>query len=252
MYYYESVRDDRAVEEKLLEYAKGKLANRGCPEYYKRIRREGIKWNHKRVERIYRKLGMNHKKKHKRRIPNPLKTPLIQPEGMNLTWSMDFMEDRMENGRKIRVLNIIDDFNREVISMEVNYSFPSNQVVEAVKQAIEWRGKPRKIRTDNGTEFIANAFEQYCLNNKIDHVRIRKGKPAQNSYVERFNRSYREAVLDAFIFESLNQVRQETESWMEDYNHHHPHESLGDKTPIEYLNENKIGESVFSNSRETD
>ncbi len=252
MYYYRSVRDDWAVEEKLLEYANGKLANRGCPEYYKRIRREGVKWNHKRVERIYRKLGMNRKKKHKRRIPNLLKTPLIQPEGMNLTWSMDFMEDRMENGRKIRVLNIIDDFNREAISMEVNYSFPSNQVVEAVKQAIEWRGKPQKIRTDNGTEFIANAFEQYCLNNKIDHVRIQKGKPTQNSYVERFNRSYREAVLDAFIFESLNQVRQETESWMEDYNHHHPHESLGDKTPIEYLNENKIQKSVISNSRETD
>ena len=248
MYYYQSVRDDRVVEEKLMEYATGKLANRGCPEYYKRIRREGIKWNHKRVERIYKKLGMNRRKKHKRRIPNPVKTPLVQPEKMNLTWSMDFMEDRLENGRKVRILNIIDDFNREAITMEIDYSFTSNRVVEFVKQAIEWRGKPKRIRTDNGTEFTAHIFEKYCEDNKIDLIHIQKGKPMQNGYVERFNRSYREAVLDAFIFENLNQYKTETETWMEDYNNHHPHESLGDKTPVEFLQMSR----VISNSRETD
>lgn len=132
---------------------------------------------------------------------------------MNLTWSMDFMEDRLENGRKVRILNIIDDFNREAITMEIGYSFTSNRVVEFVKQAIEWRGRPM-----------------------------------QNGYVERFNRSYREAVLDAFIFENLNQYKTETEMWMEDYKNHHPHESLGDKTPIEFLQMSKVN----SNSRETD
>lgn len=248
MYYYQSVRDDHEVEEKLMEYATGKLSNRGCPEYYKRIRREGIKWNHKRVERIYKKLGMNRRKKHKRRIPNPVKIPLVQPEKMNLTWSMDFMEDRLENGRKVRILNIIDDFNREAITMEIGYSFTSNRVVEFVKQAIEWRGKPKSIRTDNGTEFTAFVFEQYCRDNDINLLHIQKGKPMQNGYVERFNRSYREAVLDAFIFENLNQYRTETEMWMEDYNNHHPHESLGDKTPVEFLQMSKVN----SNSRETD
>ena len=101
MYYYQSVKDDSEVENKLLEYASSKLLqNRGFPEYFKRIRREGLIWNHKRVERIYKKLKMNKRRKRKRRIPNPEKQPLVQPIFPNITWSMDFMEDRLENGRK--------------------------------------------------------------------------------------------------------------------------------------------------------
>lgn len=234
MYYYRYVKDDQEVEAKLMEYAQGKLANRGCPEYYKRIRKKGIRWNHKRVERVYRKLAMSKRKKLKRRIPNPLKTPLVQPESINITWSMDFMEDRMENGRKVRLLNVIDDYNREALCMEVNYSFPAERVVEMLQQTIEWRVKPNSIQTDNGTEFIARKFEEYCTGNNIHHIKIQKGKPMQNAYVERFNRSYREAVLDAFLFETINQMKEETELWMEDYNYHHPHESLGDETPVEY------------------
>ena len=148
---------------------------------------------------------MNRRKKHKRRIPNPVKTPPVPPEKMNLTWSMDFMENRLENGRKVGVLNIIDEFNREASIMEMNYSFTSNRVMEIVKQSIEWRAKPKGLRTDNGTEVTAFVFEQYCRDNEIDLFHIQKGKPMQNGYVERFNRSYREAVLDAFIVENLNQ-----------------------------------------------
>lgn len=236
MYYYEPTKDDSEVEEKLREYASGKLANRGCPEYFKRIRREGLVWNHKRVERVYKKLGMNKKKRYKRRLPNPVKQALAQPIRLNLTWSIDFMEDRMDNGRKFRVFNIIDDFNREALTMEVEHSFPSPRVVEILRQTIEWRGKPESIRSDNGTEFIANAFKSFCADAGIEHIRIQKGKPMQNGYVERFNRSYREGVLDAYIFESLAQVRQQTEEWMEDYNNEHPHESLGDRTPVEFRN----------------
>jgi putative transposase len=211
MYYYQSIRDDSAVESKLREYAQNRvLSNRGCGEYYKRIRKEGIIWNHKRVERVYKKLGMNRKRKIKRRIPNPEKKVLLQPLEKNLTWSMDFMEDRLENGRKVRVLNILDDYNREAIEIKVEHSFPSNRVVDILCQTIEWRGKPKNIRTDNGTEFIAKAFEGFCMNSGIEHLRIQKGKPNQNGYVERFNRSYREGVLDAYIFETMDQVRSET------------------------------------------
>ncbi len=234
MYYYQSVKDDSPVEEKLRWYGE-KFPARGFPEYFKRIRNEGFIWNHKRVRRVYKNLGMSHRRKVKRRIPNPEKKVLLQPLSPNLTWSLDFMEDRLENGRKFRTLNIIDDFNREVLAIEVDYSFPSMKVVDMVKRVIEWRGKPEEIRSDNGTEFIAKAFEGFCSNSGISHLRIQKGKPMQNGYIERFNRTYREDVLDMHIFESIHQVRDKTEDFLDDYNNFHPHDSLGNKSPIEFM-----------------
>jgi putative transposase len=234
MFYYESTRDDREVENKLNSYIENKLlCNRGCPEYYKRRRREGIQWNHKRVERVYRKMGLSRRRKKKRRIPNPEKRPLVQPDLKNETWSMDFVEDRLENGRKIRTLNIIDDYNREALAMEVSFSFPAERVIEILSQCIEWRGKPKRIRSDNGTEFIAGKTKTFFLKTKIDHIPIQKGKPSQNGYIERFNRSYREGVLDAFILTTIHEAKEETLQWMDDYNNNHPHDSLGDKTPAE-------------------
>ena len=225
MYYYESINNDAEVEEKLRMYAE-KLPARGFPEYYKRIRREGLEWNHKRVRRVYRKLGMARRKKMKRRIPNPEKKSLLQPVRHNLTWSLDFMEDRLENGRKFRTFNIIDDYNREALAIEVEFSFPAYKVVKFVKRVIEWRGKPEEIRTDNSG---------------IKHVRIQKGKPNQNGFVERFNRTYREDVLDMNIFENIYQVKERTEEFLEDYNNEHPHDSLGNMSPIEFMkNKNQI------------
>ena len=234
MYYYESVKDDKEVEEKLRYYGE-KLPARGFPEYFKRIRREGIKWNHKRVRRVYKKLGMAHRRKIKRRIPNPEKKVLLQPIHSNLTWSIDFMEDRLENGRKIRILNILDDYNREALAIEIDYSCPSYKVVKMLKRVIEWRGKPEEIRTDNGPEFIAKDLEVFCENSEIRHVRIQKGKPTQNGFVERFNRTYREDVLDLNIFENINQVKEKTEEFFEDYNYQHPHDSLNNMSPIEFM-----------------
>jgi putative transposase len=236
MFYYESVKDDSEVEAKLNSYIENKiLCNRGCPEYFKRMRREGIKWNHKRVERIYHKMGLSKRRRKKRRIPNPEKRPLVRPGLKNDTWSMDFVEDRLENGRKIRTLNIIDDYNREALAMEVSFSFPAERVIEVLMQCIEWRGKPKRIRSDNGTEFIALKTKAFFSNTNIEHTPIQKGRPMQNGYVERFNRSYREGVLDAYILTSIHQAREETAMWMEDYNNNHPHDSLDDQTPFECI-----------------
>lgn len=240
MYYYESIKDDSDVEAKLRWYGE-KFPTRGFPEYFKRIRKEGLIWNHKRVKRVYKKLGMSRRRKIKKRIANPEKTALLQPIVPNLTWSLDFMQDTLESGRKFRTLNIIDDYNREALAVEVDYSFPSSKVVEMVNRVIEWRGKPQEIRSDNGTEFIAKTFEGFCENSSIKHVRIQKGKPNQNGFVERFNRTYREDVLDATIFESVNQVKELTLNWMEDYNNNHPHASLGNMSPNEFMkSKNKI------------
>lgn len=233
-YYYQSTRNDSEIEAKLMEYAE-KLPSRGCREYTKRIRKEGFQWNHKRIERVYNKLGMNkRRRKIKRRIPNPDKQHLLQPLSPNMTWSMDFMADRLENGRTVRILNVIDDYNREALLCYADYSFPSEKVVELIKQLIEWYGKPFAIRTDNGTEFIAKAFEGFCLNSSITHNRIQKGKPMQNGYCERFNRTFREDVLDAYLFEDINDLRSVIENWRHDYNHNHPHASIDNCSPIEF------------------
>lgn len=212
------------------------------------MRREGLAWNHKRVERVYRKLGLNHRRKVKRRIPNPEKRPLVQPDVLNDTWSMDFVEDRLENGRKIRTLNVLDDCNREALAMKVSFSFPAEHVIEILSQCIDWRGKPKRIRSDNGTEFIALKTKEFFKDNNIEHIPIQKGKPTQNSYVERFNRSYREGVLDAYILSDLTMAQEETDVWMDDYNNNHPHGSLGNQPPAYYTKH----KNVFSNSRETD
>jgi putative transposase len=236
MFYYVSVKDDSELEQKLNELSQTKfLCNRGCPEYVKRIRRDWQIINHKRIERVYKKMKMTKRRKIKRRLKNPERQPLTQPIVANMTWSMDFMEDRLENGRKVRTLNIIDDCNREPLTIEIQHSFPSKSVVEIVERVIEMRGKPENIRTDNGTEFIAKAFEGFCKNSSINHIRIQKGKPNQNAYIERFNRSYREDVLDSYIFETLDQVRELTEEWMHDYINNHQHSALGMKTPKEFL-----------------
>jgi len=221
------------VEDKLRFYA-AKLPTRGCPEYVKRIRKEGIAWNHKRIERVYNKLNLNkRKRKMKRRIANPDKQALLQPILPNITWSMDFMHDVLESGRKVRVLNVVDDFNREALMCCPAYSFPSEKVVQLVERLIEKHGKPMNIRTDNGTEFIAKAFEGFCLTSSINHIRIQKGKPMQNGYCERFNRTFREDVLDAYIFENLSQLSDQAELWREDYNNNHPHAGIGNYTPYE-------------------
>ncbi|HEX7494713.1 MAG TPA: DDE-type integrase/transposase/recombinase [Bacteroidales bacterium] len=149
---------------------------------------------------MYISLGMPHRRKIKRRIPNPEKQTLLQPTRPNLTWSIDFMEDRLENGRKFRTFNILDDYNREALAIEVDYSFPSLKAIERVKRVIEWRGKPEEIRSDNGTEFIAKVFGDFCSTSGINHIRIQKGKPMQNGFIKRFNRTYREDVLDMHIF----------------------------------------------------
>jgi len=235
MYYYQSTKDDSVVEDKLCWYAEHYPA-RGFPEYFKRIRKEGHIWNHKRVKRVYLKLGMNRRKKVKRRVANPEKQILLQPLHPNITWSIDFMEDKLMNGRKFRTFNIIDDYNREALNIAINYSFPAEQVVGVIEQIIEWRGKPESIRSDNGTEFTAKAFEGFCNKFGIRHIRSQRGKPMQNGYIERFNRTYREEVLDMNIFENIHQVRELTDKFTEDYNQKHPHKSLNNMTPIEFLN----------------
>ena len=148
---------------------------------------------------------------------------------------MDFMSDSLITGRKIRILNVMDDYNREALCVQAEISIPSQRVIRALEDLIDWRGKPEQIRVDNGPEFTSNVFYDWCTSKGISVKYIQPGKPMQNGFIERFNRSYREEVLDAYLFDELSQVRILSEEWMEDYNTQRPHEALNGLTPKKFM-----------------
>lgn len=159
------------------------------------------------------------------------------PERPNKVWSLDFMSDSLLHGRRFRTFNVIDDFNRKAISIEAEFSFPALGVVQAMKRAIGEHGKPEKVRVDDGPEFMALDFSRWCKAQGIEIQYIQPGRPMQNGFVERFNRTYRQDIFDAHIFEDISQVRILTEKWIRDYNKERPHEALGGITPERYERE---------------
>jgi putative transposase len=147
---------------------------------------------------------------------------------------MDFMCDSLVDGRRFRLLNIIDDYNRESLAIEIDTSLPAMRVIRTLNRLIETRSKPKVIRVDNGPEFISDRLQQWCDEQKIALQFIQPGKPSQNAFVERNNGSLRKELLDAYLFYSLQEVREMSEEWRQDYNRERPHESLGNVPPIEF------------------
>lgn len=202
---------------------------------YNCLRREGHTWNHKRVRRVYCALELNLRIKPKKRLAPRTKRALVIPIKQNICWSMDFMQDALSNGRKFRTLNIIDDFNRESLAIEIDHSLSSLRVIRALERLGNECGYPERIRIDNGPEFISGALISWAKKKEIELVFIQPGKPAQNAFIERFNRTYREDVLDAYIFETLEEVRWHTTRWRYEYNHCRPHQALQQMAPCEYV-----------------
>ena len=233
VYYYKSIKDDNIVIEKLRELSTAH-PTRGCDKFYDTIRLEGLKWNYKRVRRVYCLMKLNIRRRSKRRVPARVKEPLTVPDNINSSWSMDFMSDSLMSGRKIRVLNVIDDFNREALCIQAGMSLPAERVISILEDIIDWRGKPRQIRTDNGPEFTSSVFTDWCNSNNIELKYTQPGKPMQNGFIERFNRTYREEILDAYLFDELEQINILSDKWLEDYNTKRPHESLNGLTPQKY------------------
>jgi putative transposase len=225
---------DGEIIKLLLELAHGR-PEQGFGKLFRRLRRLGQAWNHKRVYRVYCALKLNKRRKGKRRLPTRNPAPLQVTQTMNECWSADFMSDALWDGPRFRTFNVVDDFNREALTIVIDFNLPAARVVRELDQIAAVRGYPLKLRLDNGPEFIALALAEWAEQHGVTLEFIKPGKPMQNGFIERFNRSYREAVLDMFVFQSLDEVREQTEKWLREYNEERPHEALGHLTPREYL-----------------
>lgn len=206
---------------------------------YKRIhvllRREGWQVNHKRVHRLYCEEGLNLRVRNKRKRPGAaLRFPRQQAQGMNDTWSMDFVSDSLFNGSRFRVLTVVDNYSRECLALEVGQSIRGEHVTAVLNQLKYIRGVPRSIRVDNGSEFVSKAVDQWAYANKVSLDFSRPGKPIDNAFAESFNGSFRDECLNVNWFLSFDDACVKIEAWRNDYNEFRPHSSLSNLTPAEF------------------
>lgn len=180
-------------------------------------------------------MKLNIRRRAKRRLPARVKRALFQPGLINQVWSIDFMTDSLWNGRRFRMLNVIDDYNREVLAIETDTSLPALRIIRVLERLREARGLPNMIRVDNGPEFISDKLDAWCKDHRIQLVFIQPGKPMQNGFIERLNGSIRSELLNAYVFRTLSEVRDMADRWRQDYNNNRPHDALGNLTPAEYF-----------------
>ena len=232
-YWYEAKRsnEDDQIGEILLQLTKAD-ADWGFELCFLHIRNVlKLCWNRKRVYRVYKALGLNLRIKPRKRLEREVPEKLSVPSSPNQTWSIDFMSDNLSDGRSLRSLNVIDDFNREALCAEIDVSLPSERVIESLERIIEWRGKPSCIRSDNGPEYVSARIKDWAANRGIVLLHIQPGKPQQNAYIERYNRTIRGGFFNRHLFESVEQAQNLATQWIWRYNHLRPHMALGGFTP---------------------
>ena len=223
---------DEKLKEKLTHLAHQK------PRYgYRRLgillRREGEVVNHKRLFRVYRAAGLSVRRKKRKRLVR-VGLPASLATRPNQQWSMDFVHDRMANGRSMRVLTIVDTFTRECLALEVDTSLPSRRVTRVLDSVVADRGRPERIRMDNGSELTSRHFLSWGIDHRIELNHIEPGKPVQNAFIESFNGRLRDECLNTSWFRNLWDARRRIAAWRIEYNQERPHSSLNYRTPHEF------------------
>lgn len=222
---------DAPVRDAIMKAIDGK--RRGRKKVISIVRRKH-NFSRSRIRRVYKQSGLAMLHKPSKRLPAGERRPIERTLKANQEWAMDFMSDSLADGRSIRALTVIDHFNLECKGIRIHYSMPAKRVIEILEELFEIHGKPQRIRTDNGPEFISKPFQLWLKEKEIEWVRIQPGKPQQNAIIERFNRTVREDLFDAHLLFNLEHAEELNRQFIHDYNYNRPHESLGDQTPIEY------------------
>lgn len=212
------------------------------------LKREGLVVNHKRVFRLYQKMQIKVRKRNARKKALGIRCDSIKVQAPNECWSLDFVHDVLQNGRRIRLLAVIDTYTRECLNITVDTSLGGQRVQRVLDQIVELRGKPKAIRSDNGTEFTSNAILTWAHEQSVEWQYIQPGKPQQNGHTESFNGKLRDECLNENLFFDLRQTRDVIEKWRIDYNHHRPHSSLDGLTPTEaFMRHSIVHEQVANN-----
>lgn len=212
----------------------------GYRRLYLMIRREGRRINHKRVYRVYTKLGLAARRKKRKRFAQANRRPRVVPAQANEQWSMDFMSDVLTNGRRIRTLKIVDDATRECLAIEVDTSIPGIQVGRVLSRIAKTRSPPERIVVDNGSEFTSKALDQWAYESGVELRSIRPGQPIENCFIESFNGWFRDECLNLHWFTTLDDARDVIEKWRMDHTHFRLHSSLGGKPPVEFAEQSGL------------
>jgi putative transposase len=230
--YYKAIgRDDTVLTARILELAR-KKKRWGAAMIHSVVKREKLVKNHKRTARIYYKvLKLSLRRRSRKKFRAAPRIPLPAPKAADQCWSMDFVHDALYNCRKLKCLNIVDDFTRECLAIEVDKSIRGTGVVQVLERLKDLRGLPAAIRMDNGPEFISKAVDEWAFNNHVTLDFIDPGKPAQNAYIESFNGKFRDELLNGEIFYTLQEATVLIEKWRMEYNTFRPHSSLNYRPP---------------------
>ena len=245
-YYYRAhPRDNRALLIRLKELAAVRVRY-GYRRLTILLRREGWKVNAKRVYRLYLQENLGVRTKARRKRAAHVRVPLAGATQVNERWSMDFMSDRLADGRAFRILTIVDQFSRECPLLEPGLSLTGRRVVECLDRLACGRGLPEAITIDNGSEFCSRALDTWAYQRGVKLDFIRPGKPVENGYVESFNGKLRVECLNTELFFSLEDARQKLEHWRKDYNEQRPHSALGGMPPAVFIQ--RVVESITNTS----
>ena len=212
----------------------------GCRRVHVMIAREGFAVNHKKVRRIYTEEKLQVRRRGGRKRALGTRKPMVLPDGPNQRWSLDFVSDALTDGRRFRILAVVDDYSRENLVLVADTSLSGHRVVRELDRIIAERGMPKTIVSDNGTEFTSMAILKWVQDTGIDWHYIAPGKPQQNGFIESFNGKLRDECLNETLFGTLGDARKTLEEWQEDYNWQRPHSALGNLTPMEFLQRNTM------------
>lgn len=232
-YYEMSRRDDQPLRKRLRELAEQRR-RWGYRMLTDLLRREDFRDNHKRIFRIYQEEGLQVPKRKKRKTARWRGERPEEATRINQRWSIDFVSDQLADGRKLRTLNVVDDFTRECLAIEVDTGLSGQRVCRVLERLVSERGHPDRIVMDNGPEFTGKAMDRWAYEHQVALQFIQPGKPVQNCFVESFNGTFRNECLNEHWFLSLTHARELVEEWREDYNHVRPHSSLGGSPPSEF------------------